>query len=191
MVVCIDVRLAIFFPSPAFGLQPPLVGNEAPDFMAQAVFDQEFVEVTLSQYRVSADWQNLNKLLPALCMCCWGCMHAFVLVRTLQRLDVHSQTLLIPGSIRAGAHPRRAVHSCGSTSTSAGRGPPSTALPLQGKYVVLFFYPLDFTFVCPTEITAFSDRHGDFEKVNAEVGLDCSMVYCLLYCLQGQLLLYI
>ncbi|KAA6417224.1 MAG: 2-cys peroxiredoxin [Trebouxia sp. A1-2] len=68
---------------------PPLVGNEAPDFLAQAVFDQEFVEVSLSQYR--------------------------------------------------------------------------------GKYVVLFFYPLDFTFVCPTEITAFSDRHGDFEKLNAEV----------------------
>ena len=33
-------------------LQPPLVGNEAPDFLAQAVFDQEFVEVSLSQYRV-------------------------------------------------------------------------------------------------------------------------------------------
>ena len=34
-------------------MQPPLVGNEAPDFLAQAVFDQEFVEVSLSQYRVS------------------------------------------------------------------------------------------------------------------------------------------
>jgi hypothetical protein len=30
----------------------------------------------------------------------------------------------------------------------------------KGKYVVLFFYPLDFTFVCPTEIIAFSDRFG-------------------------------
>ena len=39
---------------------------------------------------------------------------------------------------------------------------------MQGKYVVLFFYPLDFTFVCPTEITAFSDRHGEFEKINTE-----------------------
>ena len=29
-----------------------------------------------------------------------------------------------------------------------------------GKYVVLFFYPLDFTFVCPTEIIAFNDRLG-------------------------------
>ena len=36
-------------------MQPPLVGNEAPDFLAQAVFDQEFVEVSLSQYKVSLD----------------------------------------------------------------------------------------------------------------------------------------
>ncbi|CAD7695696.1 unnamed protein product [Ostreobium quekettii] len=68
---------------------PPLVGNAAADFTAQAVFDQEFVELSLSQYR--------------------------------------------------------------------------------GKYVVLFFYPLDFTFVCPTEITAFSDRHAEFKDLNCEV----------------------
>jgi peroxiredoxin 2/4 len=37
------------------------------------------------------------------------------------------------------------------------------------KYVVLFFYPLDFTFVCPTEITAFSDRYDEFSKIDAEV----------------------
>jgi alkyl hydroperoxide reductase subunit AhpC len=41
------------------------------------------------------------------------------------------------------------------------------------KYVVLFFYPLDFTFVCPTEIIAFSDRAGEFEKRGAQV-LGCS-----------------
>lgn len=35
--------------------------------------------------------------------------------------------------------------------------------------MVLFFYPLDFTFVCPTEITAFSDQHGDFAALNCEV----------------------
>lgn len=68
---------------------PPLVGNKAPDFSAQAVFDQEFIDITLSQYR--------------------------------------------------------------------------------GRYVVLFFYPLDFTFVCPTEITAFSDRHKEFKDINTEV----------------------
>lgn len=39
----------------------------------------------------------------------------------------------------------------------------------RGKYVVLFFYPLDFTFVCPTEIVAFSDRIQDFHGRGAEV----------------------
>jgi peroxiredoxin (alkyl hydroperoxide reductase subunit C) len=39
----------------------------------------------------------------------------------------------------------------------------------RGKYVVLFFYPLDFTFVCPTEITAFSDRYEEFKGLNTEV----------------------
>lgn len=42
------------------------------------------------------------------------------------------------------------------------------------KYVVLFFYPLDFTFVCPTEIVAFSDRIKDFHDRGAEV-LGCSV----------------
>jgi peroxiredoxin (alkyl hydroperoxide reductase subunit C) len=68
----------------------PLVGNVAPDFEANAVFDQEFIKVKLSDYR--------------------------------------------------------------------GK-----------KYVVLFFYPLDFTFVCPTEITAFSDKYSEFEAINTEV----------------------
>ncbi|CAI0462664.1 unnamed protein product [Linum tenue] len=68
----------------------PLVGNVAPDFEAEAVFDQEFIKVKLSEY-------------------------------------------------------------------------------IGKKYVILFFYPLDFTFVCPTEITAFSDRHAEFEKINTEV----------------------
>ncbi|KAI1709936.1 ahpC/TSA family domain-containing protein [Ditylenchus destructor] len=39
----------------------------------------------------------------------------------------------------------------------------------KGKYVVLFFYPLDFTFVCPTEIIAFSDRVEEFKKLNVVV----------------------
>jgi peroxiredoxin (alkyl hydroperoxide reductase subunit C) len=38
-----------------------------------------------------------------------------------------------------------------------------------GQYVVLFFYPLDFTFVCPTEIIAFSDRHEEFKALNTEI----------------------
>lgn len=65
------------------------VGQAAPDFTATAVYDQEFMEVKLSNYR--------------------------------------------------------------------------------GKYTVVFFYPLDFTFVCPTEITAFSDRYDEFKALNTEV----------------------
>jgi peroxiredoxin (alkyl hydroperoxide reductase subunit C) len=38
-----------------------------------------------------------------------------------------------------------------------------------GKWLVLFFYPLDFTFVCPTEITAFSDRYQEFQDLDAEI----------------------
>ncbi|KAG1369736.1 2-Cys peroxiredoxin BAS1, chloroplastic [Cocos nucifera] len=72
------------------GSEVPLVGNLAPDFEAEAVFDQEFIKVKLSDY-------------------------------------------------------------------------------IGKKYVILFFYPLDFTFVCPTEITAFSDRYSEFEKLNTEI----------------------
>lgn len=39
----------------------------------------------------------------------------------------------------------------------------------KGKYVVLYFYPLDFTFVCPTEIIAFSDRIGEFTELGTAV----------------------
>eukprot|EP00245_Coleochaete_scutata_P007515 TRINITY_DN22945_c0_g1_i1.p1 TRINITY_DN22945_c0_g1~~TRINITY_DN22945_c0_g1_i1.p1 ORF type:complete len:293 (-),score=71.92 TRINITY_DN22945_c0_g1_i1:474-1313(-) len=102
---CFKTRLAT--PTPAFTVrkavkassakithataEAPLVGSKAPDFEADAVFDQEFVKVKLSSYQE------------------------------------------------------------------------------QKKYVVLFFYPLDFTFVCPTEITAFSDKHEEFEKLNTEI----------------------
>ncbi len=44
----------------------------------------------------------------------------------------------------------------------------------RGKWVVLFFYPLDFTSVCPTEIQAFSKREPEFRKINAAV-LGCSV----------------
>jgi peroxiredoxin (alkyl hydroperoxide reductase subunit C) len=39
----------------------------------------------------------------------------------------------------------------------------------RGKYVVMFFYPLDFTFVCPSEILAFDHRVEEFKKRNCEV----------------------
>jgi peroxiredoxin (alkyl hydroperoxide reductase subunit C) len=44
----------------------------------------------------------------------------------------------------------------------------------HGKYVILFFYPLDFTFVCPTELIAFQKRLHDFKKKNCEI-IGCSI----------------
>ncbi|HKI52316.1 MAG TPA: peroxiredoxin [Geothermobacteraceae bacterium] len=44
----------------------------------------------------------------------------------------------------------------------------------KGKYVVLFFYPLDFTFVCPTELIAFSKRIKEFEARDVQV-IGCSI----------------
>jgi len=44
-----------------------------------------------------------------------------------------------------------------------------TLSSLKGKYTVLFFYPLDFTFVCPSEILAFNKRLQDFKDKGAEV----------------------
>ncbi|KAM3725584.1 Peroxiredoxin [Dirofilaria immitis] len=43
----------------------------------------------------------------------------------------------------------------------------------KGKWLIIFFYPLDFTFVCPTEIIAFNDRCSEFRKLNAEL-IACS-----------------
>lgn len=48
----------------------------------------------------------------------------------------------------------------------------------QGKWLVLFFYPLDFTFVCPTEIKGFDKRLADFQKSGAEIlGVSTDSVY--------------
>ncbi len=44
----------------------------------------------------------------------------------------------------------------------------------RGKYTVLFFYPLDFTFVCPSEIVAFDRKLDEFERRNCEV-VGCSV----------------
>ena len=60
-------------------------------------------------------------------------------------------------------------------SSHANVGPDAKSLAkidnntYSGKWVTYFFYPKDFTFVCPTEITAFSDRYADFSSKNTEV----------------------
>ncbi len=50
-------------------------------------------------------------------------------------------------------------------------------LHYRGKYIVLFFYPLDFTFVCPTELHAFQERLEEFEKRQAQL-IACSVDSC-------------
>jgi peroxiredoxin (alkyl hydroperoxide reductase subunit C) len=48
----------------------------------------------------------------------------------------------------------------------------------RGKWLTLFFYPSDFTFVCPTEITAFDDRVEDFVDLGCEIlGVSTDSVY--------------
>ena len=47
----------------------------------------------------------------------------------------------------------------------------------KGKYIVFFFYPLDFTFVCPTELHAFQEKLEEFEKRGAQV-VGCSVDSC-------------
>jgi peroxiredoxin 2/4 len=47
----------------------------------------------------------------------------------------------------------------------------------RGRYVLLFFYPLDFTFVCPTELHAFQDKLSEFERRGVQV-VGCSVDSC-------------
>ncbi|PYS93919.1 MAG: thioredoxin peroxidase [Acidobacteria bacterium] len=48
----------------------------------------------------------------------------------------------------------------------------------RGRWLVMVFYPLDFTFVCPTELTTFSDRYDDFEAIGADViGISTDSVF--------------
>lgn len=57
----------------------------------------------------------------------------------------------------------------------------------RGQYVVLFFYPLDFTFVCPTEIIAFSDRNEEFKALNTQVlGVSVDSVFSHLAWIQTE-----
>jgi peroxiredoxin 2/4 len=43
-----------------------------------------------------------------------------------------------------------------------------------GKNIIFFFYPLDFTFVCPTELHAFQEKLGEFDKRNCQI-IGCSV----------------
>jgi alkyl hydroperoxide reductase subunit AhpC len=55
---------------------------------------------------------------------------------------------------------------------------PLSLADYKGKYVCLFYYPLDFTFVCPTEIIDFSERARDFSNANcALIGASCDSAF--------------
>lgn len=59
-----------------------------------------------------------------------------------------------------------------SMATATGDGKDFDRVSLddyKGKWLVMFFYPLDFTFVCPTEITGYSKRFEDFKALGADV----------------------
>lgn len=48
----------------------------------------------------------------------------------------------------------------------------------MNKYVVIFFWPMDFTFVCPSEIISFSKKYEEFHKRNVEIiGISCDSVF--------------
>lgn len=61
----------------------------------------------------------------------------------------------------------------GVTAYHKGEFHPVSLSDYKGKWLVFFFYPRDFTFICPTEIKGFGSEKAEFEALNAEV-LGCS-----------------
>jgi peroxiredoxin 2/4 len=66
-----------------------------------------------------------------------------------------------------------------STKNLSTLDEPVSLADYRGKWLVLFFYPADFTFVCPTEVLAFSQKVPAFAEHEAEVlGVSTDGVYC-------------
>ena len=66
--------------------------------------------------------------------------------------------------------PRQKAPTFSNVNTVAGEEFTKVSLKqFEGKYLILLFYPFDFTYVCPTEIISFSEHIEDFKKLNAEV----------------------
>ena len=91
---------------------------------------------------------------------------------------------MAPTAVRLGYESFRVATVREAAPTFAGKAVVNGAIKdlslgdYKGKYVVLLFYPLDFTFVCPTEITAFSDRAKEFEALGANViGISVDSVF--------------
>lgn len=56
-----------------------------------------------------------------------------------------------------------------STAFHAGKFVPVSEADLKGKWSVVFFYPADFTFVCPTELGDLADNYAEFKKLGVEI----------------------
>lgn len=61
------------------------------------------------------------------------------------------------------------VSEFGAEAYEAGKFAKVKLSDFKGKWVVLFFYPLDFTFICPTEIKGFGVKEPEFKRLNAVV----------------------
>lgn len=96
-----------------------------------------------------------------------------LLTRTIQgRSQVLSRTLpcaFSTSSRMLNARVQALAPDFQGTAVIDGSFKPLSLTDFKGKYLVLFFYPLDFTFVCPTEIVAFSDHISEFQSINCEV----------------------
>ncbi|WP_291993548.1 alkyl hydroperoxide reductase subunit C [Candidatus Accumulibacter sp. ACC003] len=56
-----------------------------------------------------------------------------------------------------------------ATAFHNGKDVPVSAADLKGKWSVVFFYPADFTFVCPTELGDLADEYASFQKLGVEI----------------------
>ena len=56
-----------------------------------------------------------------------------------------------------------------ATAYHNGKFVPVSDADLRGKWSVVFFYPADFTFVCPTELGDLADEYADYQKMGVEV----------------------
>ncbi|CAI9717158.1 thioredoxin-dependent peroxide reductase, mitochondrial [Octopus vulgaris] len=88
---------------------------------------------------------------------------------TSQRLQFGCRTFKTGGPALLAAKIQQAAPDFKGTAVVNGEFKDLKLADYKGKYLVLFFYPLDFTFVCPTEIIAFSDNIEKFKEINAEV----------------------
>src|SRR5262245_34003098 len=92
------------------------------------------------------------------------------------RLSRSARTHLIPGTCQD--RPPGARFGMKTTADLYKLESRSALADYRGKWLILFFYPLDFTFVCPTEILALSDRYDEFVELGADVlGVSTDSVY--------------